>query len=80
MIKYKRKDIEKMYSLIGKYWNTTDTDYLDLSMNIAHSIDKRLWCEIHSLVTFAVRKKAGISTLIDALKLFGYEVEDEADT
>lgn len=79
MIKYKRKDIEKMYSLIGKYWNTTDTDYLDLSMNIAHSIDKRLWCEIHSLVTFAVRKHKGVNVLIDALKLFGYEVEDDCE-
>ena len=74
----KRKMVEDLYRVTGKYWNTSDTDYLDTIICLSQKIDDRLWCEIESLAGLAVRKKAGVKTLIDALKLFGYEVEDES--
>ena len=73
----KRKTVEDLYRVTGKYWNTSDTDYLDTVVNLSQRIDDRLWCEIEALADLAVRKHAGVNTLIDALKLFGYEVEDE---
>ena len=77
MKKYKRETIKDLYRIIGKYWNTSDTDYLNPAYNLAKTIDDRLWCEIESLADLAVLKKAGVNTLIEALKLFGYEVEEE---
>lgn len=77
MKKYKRKTVEDLYRVTGKYWNTGDTDYLDTITKLAKDIDDKLWCEITSLADLAVRRKAGINTLIRALTLFGYEVEDE---
>ena len=73
----KRKVVEDLYRLTGKYWNTSDTDYLDTMIKLAKDIDDRLWCEIEQLGSFAVRKHKSIDTLIEALKLFGYEVKDE---
>lgn len=70
----KRKIVEDLYRVTGKYWNTSDTDYLDTMVHLSQIIDDRLWCEIESLAAFAVRKKAGVNTLIEAMKLFGYEV------
>lgn len=75
---YKRKTIEDLYRVTGKYWNTGDRDYLDSMIRLSHIIDDRLWCEIELLAGLAVRKKAGVKTLIEALRLFGYEVEDES--
>ena len=77
MKKYKRKTIEDLYRVTGKYWDTSDIDYLDTMIHLSQKIDDRLWCEIESLAYLAVRKKAGINTLIRALTLFGYEVEEE---
>ena len=77
MKKYKRKTVEDLYRVTGKYWNTGDVDYLDTIICLSKKIDDRLWSEIAFLAHLAVRKKAGVKTLIDALKLFGYEVEDE---
>ena len=79
MKKYKRKTVEGLYRVTGKYWNTGDVDYLDTVHNLTKTIDDRLWCDIESLVDLAVRKHASINTLIEALTLFGYEVEEEAD-
>ena len=70
----KRKVVEDLYRLTGKYWDTSDIDYLDTRINLAQKIDNRLWCEIESLADLAVRKKTGVNTLIEAMKLFGYEV------
>lgn len=72
----KRKIVEDLYRVTGKYWNTGDTDYLDTVIKLAQDIDNKLWCEIEQLAALAVRKKAGINTLIRALTLFGYEVEE----
>lgn len=77
MKKYKRKTVKNLYRVTGKYWNTGDTDYLDTCISLSKDIDDKLWCEIESLADFAVRRKAGINILIDAMKLFGYEVEEE---
>ena len=74
---YKRKTIEDLYRVTGKYWKTSDADYLDTITHLSQEIDDRLWCEISSLADFAVRKHAGINTLIRALTLFGYEVEKD---
>lgn len=68
------KIIEKLYRVTEKYWSTSDTDYLDTMVHLSQTIDDRLWCEIESLAALAVRKNAGVKTLIDALKVFGYEV------
>ena len=77
MKKYKRKTIEDLYRVVGKYWNTGDTDYLKIAIKLSQDIDNRLWCEVESLAYFAVRRKAGINILIRALTLFGYEVEED---
>ena len=73
----KRKTLVDLYRVTNKYWNTGDSDYLDSVIKLAKDIDDRLWCEIEQLGSFAVRKHKSIDTLIEALKLFGYEVKDE---
>lgn len=78
MKKYKRDTVKNLYRVTGKYWNTGDTDYLETCISLSKDIDNKLWCEIESLATFTVRRKAGIDTLIAALNLLGYEVEDES--
>ena len=77
MKKYKRKTIEDLYRVTGKYWRTSDTDYLDIVHKLAKTIDDRLWCEIEALADFAVHKHTSVNTLVEALRLFGYEVEEE---
>jgi len=79
MKKYKREIVENLYRVTGKYWNTGDTDYIKTCTSLSKDIDDKLWFEIEALADFAVRRKAGINTLIRALTLFGYEVEEEAD-
>ena len=79
MKKYKRDTVKNLYRVTGKYWNTGDTDYLETCMSLSKKIDDKLWCEIESLAGFAVRRKAGVGTLIEALRLFGYEMEEEGD-
>ena len=76
MKKYKRKTIEDLYRVTGKYWKTSDADYLDTVMKLAQTIDDRCWVEIEGLADFAVHKHASINTLVEALRLFGYEVEE----
>lgn len=73
----KRKTLVDLYRVTGKYWNTGDSDYLDTIIKLAKDIDDKLWSEIMSLADLAVRRKAGINTLIRTLTLFRYEVEDE---
>lgn len=77
MKKYKRKTLEDLYRVSGKYWRTGDTDYLDTVRKLAQTIDDRCWIEIEALAGFVVRKHASIDTLIEALRLFGYEMEEE---
>ena len=77
MKKYKRKTIEDLYRVTGKYWRTGDTDYLDTMTRLSQTIDDRQWCEIEELVDLAVHKHVSINMLIEALRLFGYEVEEE---
>ena len=77
MKKYKRKTIEDLYRVTGKYWKTSDADYLDTITHLSQKIDDRLWCEISSLADFAVHKHASINTLVEALRLFGYEGEKD---
>lgn len=77
MKKCKRKTIEDLYRVTEKYWKTGDADYLDTIVNLSKKIDDRLWSEIDSLVDLAEKRHAGVKTFIDALKLFGYEVEED---
>ena len=77
MKRYKRKTLQDLYRVTGKYWNTGDTDYLDTVIKLSKDIDDTFWCEIEQIAAMAVRKHKSIDTLIEALRLFGYEVEDE---
>lgn len=76
MKRYKRKTLQDLYRVTGKYWNTGDTDYLDTVIKLSKDIDDKFWCEIEQIAAMAVRKHKSIDTLIEALKLFGYEVEE----
>lgn len=42
MKKYKRKIVEDLYRVTGKYWNTGDADYLDTITKLAKDIDDRI--------------------------------------
>ena len=77
--KYKRKTIEDLYRVTGKYWNTGDTDYLDAVTKLSKTIDNRMWLEIQSFADLTVHKHASIDALIEALRLFGYEVEEDKE-
>lgn len=76
MKRYKRKTLQDLYRVTGKYWNTGDTDYLDTVFKLSKDIDNTFWCEIEQIACLAVKKHKSIDTLIEALKLFGYEVEE----
>lgn len=77
MKKYKLETLRDMYRVVKKYWKTRDTDYIEVSLSKGQQIDDRFWSEIHALVTFAVRAHKKVDTVVRALELFGYEVEEE---
>ena len=80
MKRYKLKTLRDMYRVINKFWKTSDTDYVDMSLSKSQQIDSRLWSEIHALVTLAVRTHKSVDTAVRALELFGYAVEEERKT
>ena len=75
--KYKERTLRELYRVNGKYWKTGDTDLLDKVVLLAEKIDKRHWDRINAIVTLATQNHRPVQTVIDALALFGYEMEAE---
>lgn len=77
--KYKKQDLRELYRVDNKYWKTGDTDLLDKRINLAKSIDEKFWCEVASMTAVATRKHLPVQTLVNALKVLGFEMEGKDD-
>ena len=75
--KYKEKDLRELYRIDNKYWKTGDVDILPKRLQIAMSISERFWDKIAATVSIATQKHLPIQNVIDALKLLGFEKDEE---
>lgn len=80
IIKYSLKDLNTAYRADKKFWRTGDTDYLDAMTNACQSISEKHWLQIEDVISLANRTGHPIQTVIDVLKMFGFEpTEQETD-
>ena len=78
-MKYTEKQIRELYRIDNKYWKTGDIDFAKLAIEAARVIDQKYWDCVKNIADFACRKHMPVQTVIDALALFGYECEEEAE-
>lgn len=76
-IKYSLKDLKTAYRADKKFWSTGDVDYLDARTNACRSISEKHWLQIESILSFANRTGHPIQTVIDVLKMFGFEPKEQ---
>lgn len=77
MTTYKFDDLRELYRVDNKYWKTGDVDILDKRIALAKNIDSRFWAEIVSITALTTRKHLPFNKLVEVLKIFGYEAEEE---
>lgn len=74
---YKEKDLRELYRVDDKYWRTGDVDILDKRVDLARRVDQRFWSEVSGITSIVTRKHLPISTLVDALKVLGFEMKTD---
>lgn len=76
---YKWDDLRELYRVDNKYWKTGDVDILDKRCALGKRIDDKFWSEILSLTALTTRRHLPFNVLVDALKLYGYVVEEQQE-
>ena len=77
--KYKIKDLKELYRLERKYWSTGDVDVLPATSIASKKIDPRNFGFASDLAKITYYRGGTFQTLVDALKVFGYEPEEEKE-
>lgn len=72
---YKLKTLRELYRVDNKYWKTGDVDILDKRLRLAQEIDSEYWSEIQAITALTTRNHKPFNTLVEALRLYGYEGE-----
>lgn len=75
--KYRIKDLKEVYRIERKYWSTGDVDVLPAISNASKKIDPMNTNIANDLAKITYFRGGTFQTLVDALKLFGYEPEEE---
>ena len=75
---YKWDDLRELYRITNKYWKTVDVDLLSRRCEAAHDIDRKYWMEISDLALFVATMHKPFNVLVEALKILGFEAEEQA--
>lgn len=76
-MKYSLEDLKTAYRADKKFWSTGDADYLGSKTNACKSISEKYWLQIGNILSLANRIGYPIQTVIDVLKMFGFEPEEQ---
>ena len=74
---YDMKNLRELYRVDNKYWKTGDTDLLEKRMALGEKIDPKYWDVINDITSIVTRKYLPVATLVEVLRLLGYEPEEE---